>query len=86
MGSITDLLKWFSSIKLFIFERKARNRVSGVRFQVSGFGCQVSGVRFRVSGFSSKKLRFFRDDAREKWPLKGHNCQVKKFNDKISRI
>ncbi len=33
--SITDLLKWFSPIKLFIFERKPRNRVSGVRFQVS---------------------------------------------------
>jgi len=34
-GSISDLLKWFSSIKLFIFERKPRNRISGVRFQVS---------------------------------------------------
>jgi len=29
------LLKWFLPIKLFIFERKPRNRVSGVRFQVS---------------------------------------------------
>jgi len=35
IGSITDLLKWFSPIKLFIFERKPRNRLSGVRFQVS---------------------------------------------------
>jgi hypothetical protein len=34
-GSITELLKWFSPIKLFIFKRKPRNRVSGVRFQVS---------------------------------------------------
>jgi len=29
------LLKWFSPIKLFIFKRKPRNQVSGVRFQVS---------------------------------------------------
>jgi len=35
-GSITDLLKWFSRINLFIFERKPLHRVSGVRFQVSG--------------------------------------------------
>jgi len=35
IGSITDLLKWFSPIKLFIFERKPRNQVSGVGFQVS---------------------------------------------------
>jgi hypothetical protein len=35
LGSITDLLKWFSRINLFTFERKPRHRVSGVRFQVS---------------------------------------------------
>ena len=33
---ITDLLKWFSRINLFIFKRKPNHRVSGVRFQVSG--------------------------------------------------
>ena len=32
-GSITDLLKWFSLITLFIFERKPRNRISGVSIQ-----------------------------------------------------
>jgi hypothetical protein len=31
MGSITDLLTWFSPINLFIFERKPCNQVSGVR-------------------------------------------------------
>jgi len=36
LGSITDLLKSFSRINLFIFERKPCHRVSGVRFQVSG--------------------------------------------------
>jgi len=35
-GRITDFLKWFSRMNLFIFERKPRHRVSGVRFQVSG--------------------------------------------------
>jgi len=35
-GSITDLLKWFSHINLFIFWAKALQ---------SGFRCQMSGVR-----------------------------------------
>ena len=50
-----------------------------VKMVLTHFGCQVSGFR-------CQKLRFFRDDAREKWPLKGHSRQVKKLNDKISRI
>jgi hypothetical protein len=40
-GSITDLLKWFLTINLFIFLSESL----AIRFQVSGFRCQVSGVR-----------------------------------------
>jgi len=52
-GSITDLLKWFSPIKLFIFELKPRNRVSGVRFRMSGVRFQVSGVSIQLYCFFS---------------------------------
>jgi len=45
------LLKWFSPIKLFIFERKPRNRVSGVRFQVSVVRNEVTVQGFNVQRF-----------------------------------
>jgi len=63
------LLKWFSRINLFIFERKPRHRVSGV-------GCQVSGVSNELADTGYKSRPSFDKIAMAIWfQVSGVRCQ-----------